>query len=155
LRLFENEEALDRELKEFSIKNRRHLGLVSSDVPLISNLNVWINIALIKQYHQNLPRKEAQHLILGYLQRFGLKEIAYKRNPALTFEEQFYAMLLRAAMVKDASIVIDRPFKIMPDLKDTICIYSALKTIDDLFTRCHIFDYIWNRDRYYWITDAQ
>ena len=148
MRLFEDEKALDKEREDFSIENKRHLGLVSSDAPLISNLDVWINIALIKQYHQNLPRKEAEHLVLGHLERFGLKKIAHKRDPALTCEERFWVMLLRAAMVADAIIVIDRPFTIIPDLKDTSFIDEAIKTSDDLFAQCHIFDYMWNKERY-------
>jgi hypothetical protein len=72
-------------------------------VPLISNLDVWINIALIKQYHQNLSRNAAEREVLGYLRRYGLEVIAYKRNPALTAEQRFRVMLLRAAMVSSST----------------------------------------------------
>ena len=58
-------------------------------------------------------------------------------------------MLLRAAMVKDAMILIDRPFRIIPHLKD-IQFYSstALKKIDDLYVSCHIYDYQWMKEKY-------
>ncbi|MFA4915982.1 MAG: hypothetical protein WC560_04850 [Syntrophales bacterium] len=94
-------------------------------------------------------------MTLGYLQRLGLEELAYKKNHVLTCEERFYVMLLRAAMVTDAVIIVDRPFKIVPDITDTIFICRALKTIDDLFTKCYILDYISHRDRYSWIRDDQ
>lgn len=122
--------------------------MVSEDVPLISNLDVWINIALIKQYHQNLSRKAAKEEVMGNLQRYGLEKIANKRNPALTDEQRFRVMLLRAVMVAEAVIVIDRPFKLLPELQDSRFIFDSLKIIDDLYDSCHIFDYIWVKDRY-------
>jgi ABC-type lipopolysaccharide export system ATPase subunit len=121
---------------------------VSVDVPLISNQEVYLNIALIKQYHENMPKQQAQRLAIEYLQRLGLEHIAYIRNPALNPEERFCVMLLRAAMVRDAMIVIDRPFKIIPHLKEIQYIITALKKIDDLFLSCHIYEYKWMEEKY-------
>jgi len=122
--------------------------MVSLEVPLISNLNVLHNIALIKEYHYHMSRKEAETLSLQYLEKMNLASIAYKRNPALTYEERFCAMLLRAVMVEDNIVVIDRPFKIMPDIQDSRFINRILNAVDDLLHNCTIFDYIWNQDRY-------
>lgn len=130
------------------------MGIVALDVPLISNLDVWSNIALIRQYHQNLSRPDAERQVTKYLQRFHLESIMLKRNPSLTEDERFCVMLLRAAMVEKAVIVIDRPSKIMPDMENCQFIQDALKKIDDLFNACYIFDYTWNKDRY-GISDAQ
>lgn len=118
------------------------------DVPLISNQDVYMNIALIKQYHENMPKHQAQQLAVNSLERIGLEHIAYKRNPALTPEERFGAMLLRAAMVKDAMILIDKPFEIIPYLQDFQTIKDLLKKIDDLYLSCHIYDYKWMREKY-------
>jgi ABC-type lipoprotein export system ATPase subunit len=126
----------------------KRIGMVSEDVPLISNLDVWINIALIKQYHQNLPRETAEEEVMGYLRRYGLEKIANKRNPALTDEQRFRVMLLRAVMVAEAVVVIDRPFKLLPELQDSRFIYDSLAVIDDLYVNSHIFDYVWFKDRY-------
>jgi ABC-type lipopolysaccharide export system ATPase subunit len=129
-------------------RNRMNLGLVSPDVPLISNLDVWANIALVWQYHQNVQEDEAQRLAMDYLSRFNLKAIAHHRNATLTGVERFCVMLLRAVTVPDVVIVIDRPFLIMPDLKDPQFINNALKTVEDLFTQCYIFDFAWGQQRY-------
>jgi ABC-type lipopolysaccharide export system ATPase subunit len=139
---------LDKALYDFTMENKQNLGLVSLDVPLISNLDVWINIALIKQYHENLPEDKAELLVRKYLRGYGIEHIANKRNPALTNKERFCAMLLRAAMVINSIVVIDRPFKIIPDVPDDQFIYDSLKIIDDSFKDCHIFDYAWFKDRY-------
>jgi ABC-type lipopolysaccharide export system ATPase subunit len=139
---------LDNELSDFTDKNKHNLGLVSLEVPLISNLSVWVNIALIKQYHQNLSENKAEQLVLQYLQKCCLQHIANKRTSALTNKERFLVMLLRAAMVRDSIIVIDRPFKIIPEVPDDKFIYDALKIIDDSYKECHIFDFAWCKDRY-------
>jgi ABC-type lipoprotein export system ATPase subunit len=148
LRLFEDEVTLGKELNDFTAKNKKNLGLVSLDVPLISNLDVWVNIALIKQYHENLSADKAQELVLRYLTGYGMEDISNKRNHALTNRERFCAMLLRAAMVIDSIVVIDRPFTIIPDVQDDRFIYDSLKAIDHSFKECHIFDYLWSKDRY-------
>ena len=82
------------------------------------------------------------------LQRYGLERIADKRNPMLSEEERFCVKVLRAAMVSQAVIVIDRPFTMLHYLQDTNFIYEALGKIDDLFTRCDILDYAREKSRY-------
>jgi ABC-type nitrate/sulfonate/bicarbonate transport system ATPase subunit len=124
------------------------LGLVSSEAPLISNLDIWRNIALISQYHRNIPEQKAKTIVLQCLKRYGLEKLADKRNQGLTEEERFYVMLLRASMVPDAVIVIDRPLKIVHYLQNSSFIFDALKKIDDLYTKCYTFDYTWNKNRY-------
>jgi ABC-type lipoprotein export system ATPase subunit len=121
---------------------------VSVDVPLISNQDVYMNIALIKEYHENMPRRQAERLAVHCLGRIGLARIAYKRNSSLTFEERFGVMLLRAAMVKDAMILIDKPFELIPHLQDIQIITAMLKNIDDLYLSCHIYDYQWMQEKY-------
>lgn len=128
--------------------NRRRAAPVSVDVPLISNQVVWMNIALIKQYHENMPQAEAEHTVHNALQRLGLEHIADKRNFYLTIEERFCVMLLRAVMVQDAQVMIDRPFKIIPHLKNIDYIYQTLKKIEDFYKTCHIYDYKWMAEKY-------
>jgi ABC-type uncharacterized transport system YnjBCD ATPase subunit len=122
--------------------------MISEDAPLISNLDVWINIALIKQYHQNLSSEAAKVEAMGRLRRYSLEEIAGKRNPALTHEQRFQVMLLRASMVSQAVIVIDRPFMLLPAHSDSRFIDESLSAIADLYESSHVFDYLWFKDRY-------
>ena len=148
MRLFEDEVSLSVELNDFAERNKENLGFVSLDAPLLSNLDVWINIALIKQYHENLSAEKARALVLSYLRKYGMEHIAEKRNPALTSKERFCAMLIRAAMVRDAVIVIDRPFTVLTDVKNDRFICDALKVVENSFRECHIFDYMWHKERY-------
>ncbi|MFO7568213.1 MAG: hypothetical protein R6W75_00310 [Smithellaceae bacterium] len=136
------------ELQRFLHANPEVSAPVSVDVPLISNQDVLMNVSLIKEYHENMSKKNAFQLVMNGLQRLGMAHIAYKRNPALTAEERFCAMLLRSAMVKDARLVIDRPFKLIPHLENAAFIFQALQKIDDLFVHCHIYDYRWMKEKY-------
>jgi ABC-type nitrate/sulfonate/bicarbonate transport system ATPase subunit len=129
-------------------QERSRLGLVSLNAPLISNLSVLGNIALIKQYHGGLSVRGAEDIARANLMKLHLEEIAMKRNPVLAEGQRFCVMLLRAVMVESAVVVIDRPFKIMPALDDTRFIRDVLSSVDDLFRECHIFDYLWNEKRY-------
>jgi ABC-type sugar transport system ATPase subunit len=148
LRFFDSEDALQTSLDAFLAERKTHLGLVSLEVPLISNLPVWSNIALIRQYHENMPWEEARTLVVGLLKRFGMAGIAEKRNPSLKMEELFCVMLIRAAMVRDAVVVLDRPFRILPDLRAERFFTDAFRTVDDLIAEAHILDYSWEKGRY-------
>jgi len=135
-------------LDAFLAEHKTHLGLVSLEVPLISNLPVWSNIALIRQYHENMPWEEAKALVAGLLKRFDMAGTAEKRNPSLKMEELFCVMLIRAAMVRDAVVVLDRPFRILPDLWEGRFFTDAFRKVDDLIAEAHIFDYNWEKGRY-------
>ncbi|MCX5830948.1 MAG: hypothetical protein NT140_03515 [Deltaproteobacteria bacterium] len=155
MRLFADQEAIAQELADLQGTLGQRLGMVSLTVPLISNLDVWINIALVYQNHQQASQKNARAFVMQSLQRFGLERIADKRNPMLSEEERFCVKVLRAAMVSQAVIVIDRPYTMLPYLKDTTFIYEILGKIEDLFTRCDILDYAQEKNRYGLINDTE
>ncbi len=148
MRLFTDQAAIEQELVDLQRALGQRLGLVSLAVPLISNLDVWRNIALIYQHHHESSQKSAQAFVMQSLRRFGLERIANKRNPMLSEEERFCVKVLRAAMVAQACIVIDRPFTMLHYLQDTSFIYETLGKLEDLFTRCDILDYAREKSRY-------
>lgn len=135
-------------MQQAIVRHKARLGMVSAQAPLISNLDAWLNVALIRQYHEDLPLAQARREVLAYLERFGLGAIADRRISSLEGRERFCIMLLRAAMVKRTVLVIDRPLQIMPDLQDARYVGRSLKWIDDLYEECHIFDYRWMKDQY-------
>ena len=102
---------------------------------------MWSNVALIREYHQNMPLQKAKALTESLLRRFAMEPIAERRNPALTTEERFCAMLLRAAMVRDPIVVLDRPFDILNDHRNGRFLMDALRKVD-------VFDYSWDKERY-------
>ncbi len=146
MRLFPSQYDLEKALTDITREAGPHLGLVSADVPLISNLDVWQNIALVCQCRQHRANKNVNSLVDQGLQRFGLEGIATKRNPSLSEEERFLVMLLRAAMVPEAVIVIDRLFRIIHCLADDSFVQKKLEKIEDMFTKCYIMDYSHNKN---------
>jgi ABC-type uncharacterized transport system YnjBCD ATPase subunit len=145
---FDTEEKLSRAVQKFLRVNARTAAPVCEDIPLISNQEAWLNIALIKQYHENMSTQASRKLALNLLKRLGLEGVADKRNLALGDKERFFVKLLRSAMVQDAAILINRPFNMIPQLKNIYSIVQALKAIDDLYSSCHIFDYDWMEQKY-------
>ncbi|MBN2437486.1 MAG: hypothetical protein JXL20_02680 [Deltaproteobacteria bacterium] len=132
----------------FLSEHKTHLGLVSPEVPLISNLSVWSNITLIRQYHENMPLEDAGTFVAGLLQRFDMAGIIEQRTSSLKTEELFCVMLVRAAMVRNAVVVLDRPFRILSNHRDSRFFKDALGKVDDLIAEVHIFDYSREKGRY-------
>ncbi len=95
-----------------------------------------------------MPVHQAKALTEQLLRRFAMESIAERRNPSLTMEERFCAMLLRAVMVEDAILVLDRPFIILADRRSGRFLTEALLKVDDLIAEIHVFDYSWEKDRY-------
>lgn len=134
-------------MSEFRIQYP-HYAPVSPNVPLISNLTAWQNVSLIAQYHDRLSEREAWKQSLSYLERLDLHQCAEKRPPELSPEESFAVMTLRASMIHDAIILVCDPFRLLAHHLNATFIYNVLKRLDDLYTQCHIFDYLSNKERY-------
>ena len=135
-------------LAAMTLAHRSRLATVSPEVPLLSNLSVWGNIALIPQYHQGLSTREAKARAFALLERFSLAGIAEKRNPSLTADERFLVMVLRAAAVQNAVLLLDRPFQILTGLHDDRFLAWTIAGIEDVIAEAHIFDYTWEKQRY-------
>jgi hypothetical protein len=87
-------------------------------------------------------------MVEDWLSRLDMMSISEKRNSVLTDKERFCAMALRAAMVEDSILVLDRPFYIVSNLRNSDFIIETLHKMDDLIAEAHIFDYTWENDRY-------
>jgi ABC-type nitrate/sulfonate/bicarbonate transport system ATPase subunit len=150
---FDSDTELARAQEDFV---QQHVGSVrvSAALPLISNLLVWENVALVKQYHNQFSKQEARTLVSRYLARLDLESVAHARDPELNEEQRFCVMVLRAAMMPDAVLLIDQPFKVLPADRDASVIFNLLNLLDDLYTRCYIFDYTLNQHRYR-VTNAE
>lgn len=77
-----------------------------------------------------------------------MESIFNLRNPHLSEEERFCAMLLRAVMIPQGILIIERPFEILDSHGDCRFLRQALGTVNDLFTKCYIFDYTWQNNKY-------
>ena len=82
--------------------------LVAEDVPLLSNLNLLENVALIDEVHHHMSVKQAESKVLQTLKSNGLEQLAFKRIPQCNDHEIFQFLLLRAAAMpkKQAFILL-------------------------------------------------
>ena len=122
--------------------------MVSPEAPLISNLSVLENCALILMFRRRMKKKAANETVMTGLEALGLAGLADRRNPDLTDEERFAVLVLRAVMVENNAVAIDRPFQIVPDSADASFIRRTLSLLKDRLHECVVFDYTWNRERY-------
>ncbi len=123
-------------------------ALVSADMPLRANLAVLENIAVVPQYHLNLPYQDAVDVAWNLLLQAGYTDAAYKRDPALSHEERFVAKLLRAAVGQPDLLLIDRPAMLLPDTRYPPFVEDVLNRLADHLNDCWILDYRWNEPLY-------
>ncbi|HOW52121.1 MAG TPA: hypothetical protein PLV42_08795 [bacterium] len=121
---------------------------VSADIPLLSNLSVFQNIALIRQYHQRLTAEDSHRDTTALLERFDMCHLAAKRSFELNDRDLFFVKLLRASQHANAAIVIDRPFAQVENMHNLSPIRKALELLDFSGIEGIILGYEWNRGRY-------
>jgi ABC-type lipoprotein export system ATPase subunit len=113
-------------------------SLISKDTPLISNLNMIENIALIKEVHEFLNTKDAQEIADEYLSKIDLSNIALNRIEQCTQLETFYVMFIRALMSKRKNIIIIKPFSLINNL---INIHTISDVINKINNEKNIFSF--------------
>jgi len=51
-------------------------------------------------------------------------------------------------MVPQGVLILDRPFEILSSHGHSRFLHQVLFTVNDLFTKCYIFDYTWQKNKY-------
>lgn len=87
---------------------RRNIGIVFQDFRLITDMNIFMNVALpliIRGY----SKKEIEYCVDAVLERVGLKEKKYDSVVELSGGEQQRVALARAVVTKPKLILADEP----------------------------------------------
>ena len=121
--------------------------LISRDTPLISNLNMIENIALIKEVHERMPTVKAQELALTILETLDIAHVARQRITNCNSVEIFYILIVRAFMMTAKTIIIQAPYSIVNNLGDIKTILSKIREIID-DKKILIIDIITNESHY-------
>ena len=87
--------------------------VIAQQLPLISNLDMKENIALIQEVHQALSREVAEKNAVELLECLGIDSVANKRKNQCSDLEQFYVMIIRAFMMTQKRIFIKTPFMLL------------------------------------------
>jgi ABC-type lipoprotein export system ATPase subunit len=103
---------------------------VSPHTPLLSNLNIIENIALIEEVHQNFERKKSHANALKKLKKLNLQHLETKRSSECSDLEIFSLSLIRASMMKDVIIVVITPL-VQYQAEDSLeHLYKVLDTLE-------------------------
>jgi len=114
---------------------QKDYSLISAKTPLISNLNMIENIALIKEVHESLATKLAQKEASEYLEKIDISIGLNRLNQCTSFEI-FCVYLIRALMTKETNVIIVTPFHLIDNLKK---INEILMVIEKLEINKNIF----------------
>ncbi len=121
---------------------------VSPDLPLLSNLTIEDNIALITRYHSNVSRGKILPVVEKLMEDAGIIHLKGERLAGVNKNDVFIAKLLRACMIDDAVIVIERPFEMLSGQKSFNIIQETLDSIKNMYNSCIVLDYEWHRNFY-------
>jgi len=121
---------------------------VSPDIPLLSNLTIENNIALITRYHCNVKSTQVMPVIEKLMEETGIIHLKGQRLFGMNKNHIFIAKFLRACMVKDAVIVIDRPFEMLSGEKSFDIVTETLASIENMYNSCKVLDYEWHKNFY-------
>lgn len=91
------------------IEQQQDYVLLSDQTPLLSNLLVWENIALIEQSHQRLAVNESQRNAQALLNKIEQGHLAKKRIYECSPLELFIVLLARAYFMDVAQLFIVYP----------------------------------------------
>lgn len=129
------------------IQEQEGSALISLDTPLISNLDMCENIALIKAFHERMPIEDANALAIEMMSSVGLENIVYKRVNSCSKEEMFLVMFIRAIMSKDERVIVKSPNKLLDNLLN---IKELLTTMRELNSskKVIIVDLVNNKNYY-------
>lgn len=126
----------------------RENTFVSSNIPLLSNLSMLENIALVLQVHEHLSRKQAHQEVYHALNALGLEKIAMLRYEACSDKEIFLVQLIRACIKKDVRIIIEQPFLLLGDEFNLDFVFNALDTLNIACERVLVVDLIHQKNYY-------
>ncbi|KIM07090.1 MAG: hypothetical protein KU38_11230 [Sulfurovum sp. FS08-3] len=103
---------------------------VSAQTPLLSNLSICENIALIREYHHRLSPQEAFYQAQEALRKIEMESICANRIHQCQSFEIFYAMVIRAMMSDRSKIVIVTPYGFVKKLSDFNRVLDTLQKLE-------------------------
>ena len=108
IKFFDKIQTLEEYYKTLSKEYGKYVA-VSPHTPLLSNLNIIENIALIEEVHQRYNRDTSHKNALKKLEKLNMQYLATKQLSECNEFEKFSLMLIRASMMQYVTIVIITP----------------------------------------------
>ncbi len=105
---------------------QKNYSFISIDTPLISNLNMVENIALIQEFHQLLSINKAESIAYKQLEKIQLSHISTNRLHECSSLEIFYVMFIRALMTQEMDVIICSPLLLIGELQNMKNVINTL-----------------------------
>jgi ABC-type lipoprotein export system ATPase subunit len=121
---------------------------VSPDLPLLSNLSIEDNIALVARYRTDVRRTQVMPVVDMLMESAGISDMKGRRAFGVDKNTIFIVKILRAVMVEDAKIVLDRPYEMLSGEKSFEMITEIFASIENMYNSCVVLDYEWYRKFY-------
>ncbi len=120
---------LESYYKSISREYGTHVA-VSPHTPLLSNLNIIENIALIEEVHERYEREKSHANALEKLKKLNLQDLQTKRPSQCSDLELFSLSLIRASMMRYVTITVITP----------LVQYQSENSLEHLFKVLNILD---------------
>ncbi|MBO4441774.1 hypothetical protein J5834_06615 [bacterium] len=121
---------------------------MSADIPLLSNLSIFDNIALIHKFHTSQPVDFIARTIREQLEILGIDSFAALKPASVDPLTVFKVKVLRAVSLPLSKFLIDRPFTMLTGIADIGAVVKIVDLLDKYVEECTVFDYKWNSSRY-------
>lgn len=141
LNFFADAGAIEEQIEALRNRGQSRCGLVSAELPLLSNLSLLQNCALILQYHQRFSAPQAQTRVETLLAVFGLQAKGNLRSAHLSEKDIFIAKLVRAVLFEPAIVIVDRPSEQLHADYNISDIIATVNKLAEHFAVCHILEY--------------
>lgn len=123
------------------------IGWVSSKTPLLSNLNILENVAIIEESRYFIDTEEALKNARETLKKIDSEKSILKRVNSASENEIFCAQLARASLLKEGKILIITPFTLLHDTQNIEYILGKIDQLN-IRDRCEIIDIKSRRHQY-------
>ena len=98
-----------QQLVDLAHQSNFHIGIISTDYPLLSHLTVAENAALSSMYHQNLSLTQVRKRIDEAVHALGMERAMDRDTPGLDRWDTLKAHLLRCVANNNSVIAMHRP----------------------------------------------
>jgi ABC-type lipoprotein export system ATPase subunit len=148
LNYFADVKQIEIQLERLRNEGKGRFGMVSSELPLLSNLSLKQNCALILQYHRHFSTRTALNEADSLLALFGLRHKGDFHCSHLDERDIFIGKLIRAVLFEQAYVVVDRPSEQLHADYEMNDIIAMIDKLSRYFAACNILEYQWEEERH-------
>ncbi len=113
----------------------RNIALISVETPLLRDLSIIENIALILEYHENYSINKAEQTVFKLMEKCQINGIKDKRVYELDKKDILIVKYLRAYVSSFDTILIIKPFSMLDHTKDMEVLFKLFNIFNDKITK--------------------